>query len=219
MPTELEELEDLYKAKEYYKWEDDDKIFLKRLKDIQTRYMALAAPKKVKKDEKEGAPPPRFKKWETVKVVQAADFGASYQKLNLVEKTEWVPDKWARGSIMNFEGEKDCAWRRRMSKDGKHFARVVHFSEGFALQKGILANAIDLSEDSASDDEEAAAKEQEEPEMTAAPVPAAAGGKRRMVSSGATGQDKKGKGQASSSKATLAPEELPVKRQRKPVKK
>ena len=119
MPTELEELEDLYKAKEFYKWEDDDKIFLKRLKDIQTRYMAINAPKKVKKDEKEGAPPPRFKKWETVKVVQAADFGASYEKLNLVEKTTWVADKWARGSIMNFKGEKDCAWRRRMSKDGK----------------------------------------------------------------------------------------------------
>ena len=55
--------------------------------------------------------------------------------------------------------------------------------------------------------------------MTAAPVPAAAGGKRRMVSSGATGQDKKGKGQASSSKATPAPEELPAKRLCKAAKK
>ena len=219
MPTELEELEDLYKAKEYYKWEDDDKIFLKRLKDIQTRYMALAAPKKVKKDEKEGAPPPRFKKWETVKVVQAADFGASYQKLNLVEKTEWVPDKWARGSIMNFEGEKDCAWRRRMSKDGKHFARVVHFSEGFALQKGFLANILDLVDSDDSDDDGGAPKEQEEPEVTAAPVPAAAGGKRRMVSSGATAKNKKVKDQGSSSQATPAPEELPAKRSRKAAKK
>ena len=120
---------------------------------------------------------------------------------------------------MNFKGEKDCAWRRRMSKDGKHFARVVHFSEGFALQKGFLAKTFDLSESGDSDDDGGAPKEQEEPEVTAAPVPAAAGGKRRMVSSGATGQDKKGKGQASSSKATPAPEELPVKRQRKPVKK
>ena len=127
MPTELEELKDLYEAKEYYKWEDDDKIFLKRLKDIQTRYMAINAPKKVKKDEKEGAPPPRFKKWETVKVVKAADFEAAYKKLGEVEKATWVPDKWARGSNMNFKGEKNCAWRRRMSKDGKHFARVVHF--------------------------------------------------------------------------------------------
>ena len=65
MPTELEELKDLYEAKALYKWKDDDKIFLKRLNDIQTRYMALNAPKKVKKDEKEGTPAPRFKKWET----------------------------------------------------------------------------------------------------------------------------------------------------------
>ena len=219
MPTELEELKDLYEAKVLYKWEDDDTIFLKRLKDIQTRHMALNAPKKVKKDEKEGAPAPRFKKWETVKVVKAADFEAAYKKLGEVEKATWVPDKWARGSNMNFKGEKNCAWRRRMSKDGEHFARVVHFSEGFALQRGIKANFLDLAEDSDSHDDGGAANEQEEPEVKAPPVPAAAGGKRRMVSSGATGQDKKGKGQASSSKATPAPDELPVKRQRKPVKK
>ena len=51
------------------------------------------------------------------------------------------------------------------------------------------------------------------------PVPAAARGKRQVVSSGATGQDKKDKGQASSSKATPAPDEPPVKRQRKAAKK
>ena len=151
--------------------------------------------------------------------MQAADFGASYEKLNLVEKTTWVPDKWTRGSIMNFKGEKDCAWRRRMSKDGKHFARVVHYSEGFALQKGILANVLDLSEDSDSDDEGAAAKEQEEPEVAAPAVPAAAGGKRKLATTGATAKNKKGKDQGSSSKATPAPEELPEKRQRKPAKK
>ena len=111
---------------------------------------------------------------------------------------------------MNFKGEKDCAWRRRMSKDGKHFARVVHFSEGFALQKGILANVLDLSEDSDSDDAGGAAKEQEEPEVAAPAAPAAAGGKRKLATTGPTAKNKKGKDQGSSSKATPAPEELPV---------
>ena len=154
-----------------------------------------------------------------MKVVKAADFEAAYKKLGEVEKTDWVPDKWARGSNMSFHKEKDCAWRRRMSKDGKHFARVVHFSEGFALQKGFLANILDLVDSDDSDDDGGAPKEQEEPEVTAAPVPAAAGGKRRMVSSGATAKNKKVKDQGSSSQATPAPEELPAKRQRKAAKK
>ena len=120
---------------------------------------------------------------------------------------------------MSFNKEKDCAWRRRMSKDGKHFARVVHYSEGFAIQKGILANAIDLSDSGDSGDDGGAAKEQEEPEGTAAPVPAAARGKRQVVSSGATAKDKKDKGQGSSSQDTPAPEEPPAKRNRKAAKK
>ena len=148
--------------------------------------------------------------------MQAADFGASYEKLNLVEKTTWVPDKWTRGSIMNFKGEKDCAWRRRMSKDGKHFARVVHFSEGFALQRGILANPIDLSDNSDSDDEGGATKAPEEP---AAAVPAAAPAKGGKKKAEAPAKDKKDKDQGSSSQATPAPEELPAKRQRKAAKK
>ena len=106
-----------------------------------------------------------------------------------------------------------------MSKDGKHFARVVHFSEGFALQRGIKANAIDLSDDGASDDEGGAAKEQEEPEVPAPAVPAAAGGKRKSATTGLPAKDKKGKGQGSSSQATPAPEELPAKRNRKAAKK
>ena len=219
MPTELEELKDLYEAKVLYLWKDDDKIFLKRLKDIQTRHMALNAPKKVKAAEKEGAPAPRFTKWETVKVVKAADFEAAYKKLGEVEKATWVPDKWARGSIMNFQGEKGCAWRRRMSKDGEHFARVVNFSGGFALQKGIKAGTLDKADSDDSDDDGGAPKGQEEPEVAAAPVPSAARGKRPVVSSGATGQDKKGKGQASSSQDTSAPEEPPAKRNRKAAKK
>ena len=120
---------------------------------------------------------------------------------------------------MNFKGEKDCAWRRRMSKDGKHFARVVHYSEGFAIQKGILANPLDFSDSGDSGDDDGAPKEQEEPEVPAPAVPAAAGGKRKLATTGLPANNKKGKGQASSSKATPAPEELPAKRQRKAAKK
>ena len=154
-----------------------------------------------------------------MKVVKAADFEAAYKKLGEVEKTDWVPDKWARGSNMSFHKEKDCAWRRRMSKDGKHFARVVHYSEGFALQRGILANAIDLSDDSDSDDGGGAPQAQEEP---AAAVPAAApanGGKKKAEKAAKAAKDKKEQDQGSSSQATPAPEELPAKRQRKAAKK
>ena len=103
-----------------------------------------------------------------------------------------------------------------MSKDGKHFARVVHFSEGFALQRGILANPIDLSDSGDSDDEGGATKPQDKP---AAAVPAAApaqGGKKKAE---APAKDKKDKDQGSSSQATPAPEEVPAKRQRKAAKK
>ena len=120
------------------------------------------------------------------------------------------PDKWARGSIMNFNKEKDCAWRRRMSKDGKHFARVVHFSEGFALQRGILANPIDLSDNSDSDDEGGAPKPQEKP-ATAVPAAAPAQGGKKKAEAPAKDTCKKDKGQGSSSQATPAPEELPAK--------
>ena len=133
-----------------------------------------------------------------------------------VEKATWVADKWARGSVMSFNKEKDCAWRRRMSKDGTHFARVVHFSEGFALQRGILANPIDLSDEGDSDDEGGAAKAQEEP---AAAVPAAAPAKGGKKKAEKAAKDKKEQDQGSSSQATPAPEEVPAKRQRKPVQK
>ena len=45
------------------------------------------------------------------------------------------------------------------------------------------------------------------------------GGKKRSASTGLPAKDKKGKGQGSSSQATPAPEEVPAKRQRKPVRK
>ena len=55
--------------------------------------------------------------------------------------------------------------------------------------------------------------------MAAPAVPAAAGGKRKLATTGATAKNKKGKDQGSSSKATPAPEDVPAKRQRKPVQK
>ena len=218
MTSEVEELEALYKVKELYKWSDDSADFKKRLKALQKKYGAKAAPSG-KDDDDDKPPPPRFTKWETVKVVKAADFEAAYKKLGEVEKATWVPDKWARGSIMNFQGEKGCAWRRRMSKDGEHFARVVNFSGGFALQKGIKAGTLDEADSDDSDDDGGAPKGQEEPEVAAAPVPSAARGKRQVVSSGATAKDKKDKGQGSSSQDTPAPEEPPAKRNRKAAKK
>ena len=40
---------------------------------------------------------------------------------------------------MTYQGEKQCPWKRRMTKDGKHFARIIHTTKGFVIQKGVVA--------------------------------------------------------------------------------
>ena len=32
-----------------------------------------------------------------------------------------------------------CPWKRRMTKDGKHFARIILTTKGFVIQKGMVA--------------------------------------------------------------------------------
>ena len=40
---------------------------------------------------------------------------------------------------MTYKGEKQCPWKRRMTKDGAHFARVIHTTKGYVIQKGVVA--------------------------------------------------------------------------------
>ena len=94
--------------------------------------------------------------------------------------------------------------------------RVVHFSGGFALQRGVLANPVDFSDSGESDDEGGGPKAKENP---AAAVPAAAPAKGGKKKAAAPAKDKEDHDLGSSSQATPAPEQLPAKRQRKQVKK
>ena len=52
---------------------------------------------------------------------------------------EWKADKWSRGGVVTYQGEKQCPWKRRMTKDGAHFARIIHTTKGFVIQKGVVA--------------------------------------------------------------------------------
>ena len=40
---------------------------------------------------------------------------------------------------MTYNGERQCPWKRRMTKDGAHFARIIHTKKGFVIQKGVVA--------------------------------------------------------------------------------
>ena len=40
---------------------------------------------------------------------------------------------------MTYNGERQCPWKRRMTKDGKHFARIILTTKGFVIQKGMVA--------------------------------------------------------------------------------
>ena len=55
---------------------------------------------------------------------------------------EWKADRWSRGGVVTYKGEKQCPWKRRMTKDGKHFARIIETRKGFVIQKGIVAQEI-----------------------------------------------------------------------------
>ena len=84
-------------------------------------------------------PAPKFANWVTVKTVNAKDFDMAYTFLEKhVAKGTWKSDIYTRGGEVHYKKEK-CTWRRRMTKDGKNFARVIEYKGGYVLQKGVLA--------------------------------------------------------------------------------
>ena len=56
-----------------------------------------------------------------------------------IAEGEWKADKWSRGGVVTYLGDKQCPWKRRMTKDGAHFARIIHTKQGFVIQKGVVA--------------------------------------------------------------------------------
>ena len=85
-----------------------------------------------------------------------------------------MPDKWSRGGKVAYKGEPKCAWRRRMSKDGKQIVRLIQYKNQMILQKAVMLGAEDEQEEEEDEDdeeqEEAAAEEEEEAEEEAPPA-------------------------------------------------
>jgi hypothetical protein len=141
---ELAELQALEKKKILYRWADDHPDYINRLDLIQKKYLkqAKAAVKKTignadaeVKAEK-GSAPVRMR-WTTKTTLKSCkDFDEAYTQLGkFIAKGEWKADNDTRGGESNYKGEK-CKWRRRMTKDGAHFARIFETRAGYVLQKG-----------------------------------------------------------------------------------
>ena len=142
---ELAELRALMEIKKMYGWTDDNPDFIKRRTLIQKKYLKEAKKstkttvddKKVSDEKSEG---PKFSEWSTVATVKAKDFDAAYETLaKHIAGGDWKADRWSRGGVVTYQGEKQCPWKRRMTKDGAHFARIIHTKKSFVIQKGVVA--------------------------------------------------------------------------------
>jgi hypothetical protein len=152
MDLELEEMKKLLELKEAYGWSDTEPLFKKRVKIIQNKYLALTLGQQVKTEHGD-IKAPRFDRWETVSTTKAKSFDDAYVTLVKVAKGDWKPDKFSRGGVITMNKEAKCDWRRRVTTDGKNFARVVHTSKGYVIQRGILAQGTEGDEE---DDQQAA---------------------------------------------------------------
>ena len=56
---------------------------------------------------------------------------------------EFVADKFSRGGVVTYNGSAKCAWRRRMTKDGKCFIRLIMHKGKVVLQKAQIEGAPD----------------------------------------------------------------------------
>ena len=126
-------------------------------------------------------PAPKFANWVTVKTVNAKDFDSAYTQLDKhVAKGIWKSDIYTRGGEVHYKKEK-CTWRRRMTRDGKNFARVIEYKGSYVLQKGVLALGEEEEEEE-EEEEVAAVDDDDEMASDSAPEPAKAPkGKKRGV--------------------------------------
>ena len=82
---------------------------------------------------------------------------SDFNKLHKYIEGEWKADKWSRGGFVTFDKQLKQPWRRRMTTDGKKYARLIHTSKGMVIQRAILGEGIecdDEGEDSDEKDEE-----------------------------------------------------------------
>jgi hypothetical protein len=198
LADELQQFQLLLKLKELHGWDDDDKVWVAKLKAHNLEFH----PTKSSKVKVKGEPKARkvMEDWKTVKVVKVKDFSAAYQKLGCIAEGEWVPDD-PRGTILRqFLQERNCPWRRRICHvDGEAFyARVVQHSTGYHIQTSKPVGEYDDDED---EDEEGAEKNagKEGEEEGADPPPASQ--KRQKA---APPQSEEAQGSGRPSRATKA---------------
>ena len=189
---ELLELNLLKEKKAHYGWDDKDPEYLKRRDLIMKKYLKEAkasAKTKIgddnKGETKGGKPPaPKFSEWVTVKTVNAKDWESAFTFLDkYVHQGIWKSDIWSRGGDVTYKKEK-CDWRRRMTKDMNHFARVILYKEvqggnnAYVLQKGVLINGEEEEEEEEEEGAADAAAVEEESEAMPSPARAPKGKKR-----------------------------------------
>lgn len=156
LAKEVEEMEMLMRLKDLYGWEDDDKQYKKRKDAI---FKAFSQPEPVVKKEKhEAQSAPKILSWETVTTIKAKDWDEGFNKLHKHIEGEWKADKWSRGGFVTFEGELKLPWRRRMTTDGKKFARLIHTKKGMVIQRATIGEDLDFDDM----DEEMDEKDEEE---------------------------------------------------------
>ena len=146
--TELEELKELMQIKALYGWDDEDPTFLAKRNIIKKKYLSQAKSdlKKLTVGDKGGPSVknegPKFSEWEHVVTFKAKSFDSAYGKLEEVAAGTWKADKWSRGGVVTYDSQKNCNWKRRMTTDGKHFARIIEVNDKYVIQRGILASGV-----------------------------------------------------------------------------
>ena len=86
---------------------------------------------------------PTIISWKHVAVLGTKDFETAQKMTRIYVPGNWVPDKWSRGGKVAYKGEPKCAWRRRMSKDGKQIVRLIQYKNIWILQKAVMLGAKD----------------------------------------------------------------------------
>lgn len=198
LADELQQFQLLLQLKELHGWEDDDKIWVAKLKAHNMEFHPTKSSKPKVKGERKARKV--MEDWKTVKIVKVKDFEAAYQKLGCIAEGEWVPDD-PRGTILrSFLGEKKCPWRRRIcTVDGEdYYARVVQHSTGYHIQTSKPVGEYDDEDD---DEEEGAGVDADKEVSAVVDDPPPASNKRKTA---APPQSEEAQGSGRPSRATKA---------------
>ena len=60
----------------------------------------------------------------------------------------WNTSEYTQNTLRyTYPPPQQCPWKRRMTKDGAHFARIIHTKQGFVIQKGVVALSDEKGEE------------------------------------------------------------------------